>query len=176
MLLRLGRFGGLSAEASEAPLSESTFLLWPPSAPCARGLRRYAMSSECVCVCRRLNHTAMMNNMLGKLTDKSINYIFSAGADAVVSLRNARQLINKQAASAGAPRLYQWHAIRTHRSARHTPIEFFRRNLFVSPLSIRRSHKNASVIRQGLQFLLIKIDFGDGDTIKYVQYSLFEFS
>jgi len=116
----------------------------------------------------------MMNNMLGKLTDKSINYIFSAGADAVVSLRNARQLINKQAAS--APRLYQWHAIRTHRSARHTPIEFFRRNLFVSPLSMRRSHKHASIIRQGLQFLLIKTDFGDGDTKKYVQYSLFEFS
>jgi len=27
----------------------------------------------------RLNHTAMMNNMLWKLTDKSINYIFSGG-------------------------------------------------------------------------------------------------
>lgn len=68
----------------------------------ARGLRRYATSSECVCVCvcRRLNHTAMMNNMLGKLTDKSINYIFSGGCRCrrVVSLRSARQLINKQAA------------------------------------------------------------------------------
>jgi hypothetical protein len=58
----------------------------------------------------------MMNNMLGKLTDKSINYIFSVGADAVVSLRSARQLINKQA---GAPRLYQWHAIRTHQRSSH---------------------------------------------------------
>jgi hypothetical protein len=85
----------------------------------------------------------MMNNMLGKLTDKSINYIFSAGADAVVSLRSARQLINKQAA--GALHVFISGMQSAHTSARHTPIEFFRRNLFVSPLSIYAAHTNTRV-------------------------------